>query len=280
MFSCTILKDSKNIENGCRLTTFEISFPRIILAEYNTHRMLSRNSASSRAIPVEKIIKRVMEDPFIPIRWGKNQKGMQASVDLSLEEIEAAKIEWLKARDYAVAQARFLLGIGVHKQITNRLLEPFMWQTVITSGTEWQNLFALRDHKDAQPEFKVIAGMMKEALASNIPDDLAPGEWHLPLIKEEELEEIISRFGIEGLKKVSTGRCTRVSYLTHMGVRDLQADIDLCEMLQKDGHMSPFEHPAMAFAQSDWIGNFQGFKQYRKFIPNENIFGSEIENEC
>ena len=76
MISAKIIADSK-CPRGHRLTTFIVTFPRIVLAEFNTHRMFSRNSASSRAIPFKRMVKMLEENPFIPIAWQKDHKGMQ-----------------------------------------------------------------------------------------------------------------------------------------------------------------------------------------------------------
>lgn len=160
--SATVIADSKN-EFGQRITSFIVKFPRIILAEFNTHRMFSRNSASSRAIPFEKMLKLVQEDPFIPIAWQKDHKGMQGTEYFTNEEMDhtyfddllekidgkilvkdSLEREWLNARANAIRQAETLSKLGVTKQICNRLLEPFMYHTVIVTATEWENFFALR----------------------------------------------------------------------------------------------------------------------------------------
>jgi hypothetical protein len=281
-FNARVLKDSIT-QHGARLTTLEVTFPRIVLAEFNTHRVFSRNSASSRAIPVEKMLKRVMDDPFIPTYWGKNQKGMQAEQELTEDEKKSAEFEWLEARKYAIDQAKRLLAIGVHKQLTNRLLEPFLWQTVIVTASEWDNWDALRRHKDAQPEIKQAADLMWDARRTSVPTLLNPGEWHLPITPE--LDDKPTVIDWEFWKKVSTGRCARISYLTHDGKRDLNADIELGERLRSGGHMSPFEHIARPLVASDlephetnpglvFRGNFRGFLQYRKELPYEENYAA------
>jgi hypothetical protein len=280
-YSARVLKDSIS-DCGVRLTTLEITLPRIVLAEFNTHRVFSRNSASSRAIPVEKMLKRVKEDPFIPIYWGKNQKGMQADIELSLAEQQVAEIKWLEARDSALRAAEELLTVGVHKQITNRLLEPFLWQTILVTSTEWNNWDALRRHKDAQPEIKFAADIMYTARQQSIPKLLNSGEWHLPLTPE--LDDVKGNIDWNFWKKVSTGRCARVSHLTHDGKRDPEADILLGNRLQESGHMSPFEHVARPLDTNDlknyevnpqevFRGNFRGWFQYRKELPCEQDYG-------
>jgi thymidylate synthase ThyX len=295
MYSCKILKDSSS-PTGARITTFEVTFPRIVLAEFNTHRVFSRNSASSRAIPVEKMIERVRTDPFIPIYWGKKQKGMQAEEELSLADVEEAKAEWLKARDNAILQAERLLSLGLHKQITNRLLEPWLWHTCIVTSTEWDNFFALRCDKNAQPEIQRIAQSMRDAHVSGKPQIIQTDEWHLPLVYEEgaELEALVSKFGIDGVARISCGRCARVSYLTHDGRRDPEADLTLAEGLAKNGHMSPFEHAATPIVnhvwqggliyrkpsigettepqERLWSGNHQGWIPYRSMMQGEAVW--------
>jgi hypothetical protein len=197
----------------------------------------SRNSASSRAIPVDKMLQRVQEDPFLPVWWGKNQSGMQAASELSddpwqgtykdgvtprrgVSERDDARMAWLSARDHAVRSVKVLQSIGLHKQIANRLLEPFLWHTCIVTATEWSNFWALRCNKDAQPEIRVIAEMMKELYLGSQPRKLAHDEWHLPLVSDEERAEWAATKYHLYAPQVSSGRCARVSYLTHDGRRE------------------------------------------------------------
>lgn len=262
-YECKILADSIS-PIGARLTTFSATFPRIILAEVNTHRMLSRNAASSRAIPFDKMVERIKADPFIP-EFAKNQKGMQAAAPLDDQEMTVAKRVWLDALNRAVSAATDLsMGLSIHKQWANRLLEPWMWTTMIISATDWANFFALRAHPAAQPEFQKIAYLMLDAYKASEPISLKHGEWHMPLLFPEDAD-----FSLDDQKKICTGRCARVSYLTHEGKRDPQADIDLCARLAESGHWSPFEHVAQA--REHCFGNFRGFMQYRKFFFSENI---------
>lgn len=280
-YSARILKDSLS-HQGIRLTTLEVTLPRIILAEFNTHRMLSRNSASSRAIPVEKMLKRVEEDPFIPVYWGKNQKGMQAEQELSEADKLLALCQWIEARDSAVEHTRLLLELGIHKQVTNRLLEPFMWHTVICTATEWENFFALRCSKDAQPEIRVAAELMRDVMASNMPKQLDMGQWHVPLTPE--LDDVIDRNGVvdwEYWVKVSTARCARISYLTHDGKKNPEEDIRLYDRLLLSGHMSPFEHAARPNEDvvPTFHGNFKGWVQWRKTLPYEDNYANVLRLE-
>lgn len=278
-FSAKVLADSTNCCDN-RLTTMELTFPRFVLAEFNTHRMFSRNAASSRAIPVEKMIEQVEKNPVIPIHWGKAQKGMQAYEVLDHDTSKDCKGVWLDSRTYAVQSVRYLLNFGLHKQIANRLLEPWMWITVIATGNEgaWNNFFALRCHHEAEPHIQKIAYMAREVRSQSTPQKLSDGQWHLPLIGFEG-DDLLS---VDDQVKVSVGRCARVSYLTHDGRRDVQADIDLHDRLLASKHFSPFEHVARCKGLSDpcgrddsqyvlrYNGNLgSGWTQYRKTLKGE-----------
>lgn len=268
--SAKVIADSVS-EAGARLTTMEVTLPRIVLSEFNTHRVFSRNSASSRAIPIKEQIRRVMADPYIPLHWGVNRSGMQADAELNEDEIRQAKSVWLKARDNAVSSVEELLEIGLHKQVTNRLLEPFMWQTILVTSTEWDNFYALRANAQAHPEIRRSAELMREAQQASTPKLVKLLGWHLPLIQPDELDWATDN--TEEAIKVSIGRCARVSYLTHDGKRDHAKDVELYERLVTSGHMSPLEHVATPFFDRRmWSGNFQGWKQFRKTVPNENDF--------
>ncbi len=241
--------------DGARLLTFETTYPRIVHAEVMTHCVFSRNAASSRAIPVEKMLKMVKDNPYIPSKWGKNQRGMSASE--FLEGAAAARCEshWLIARDMAIGQAEALLEDDVHKQTVNRLLEPFLWYTAIITATELSNFFHLRDSAQAHPDIQALAHVMKAAVAESEPTQLSYGEWHTPYIQPDEKEgwraELDEQAYWGRAKLVSAGRSARVSYLTHDGVRDPFKDVELANGLLKNGHMSPFEHVARPMTQQE-----------------------------
>ena len=188
-YSARILADSMS-PDGVRLTTFEVVFPRFILAEFNTHRMLSRNSASSRAIPSEKLIQRVLDDPFIPATFNTRVKGMGVGAALVGADASAAEETWLNARDNAVGAAEGLMGLDCDKSRVNRLLEPFLWHTVIVSATEWDNFWGLRDHPAAQPEMQITARLMREVYDASFPQLMEHGWWHLPLLSADELSSL------------------------------------------------------------------------------------------
>lgn len=296
MFNPTaeVIQDSISTVTGCRLTTMVIKYHRFIHSEFMTHRMLSKNSSSSRAIPVNKLIQNVVDEEVYPIYWGKNQKGMQSHKEIS--DIEQAKRVWEVAKNNAINSAQQLSELGVHKQIVNRILEPFSTITVIVSGTDWDNFFNQRCHVDAQPEIRYLANKMYSEYEASAPKELSIGEWHIPFIDSEigllqsnlrlATSENVSlhdnlglanskNLSLHDLLKISTGRCARVSYLNHFGVRNIEDDISLHDRLlaADPKHLSPFEHQAVVVPTSGYYGNFKGFKQYRKFIEsNEQGF--------
>jgi thymidylate synthase ThyX len=263
--SAKVIEDSISPE-GVRLTTMEVVFHRFVLAEFNTHRMFSRNSASSRAIPVKKMLKRVEEDPALPLSWPMEQSGMQGGESLTPGEIKYCEQYWLQARDVALMAARSLTDHQLHKSVANRLLEPFMWHTCIVSSTEWDNFFGLRCNPLAQPEIQAVAYAMQGALLLSTPNKVGyEGEWHLPYIQDDEIDMPTST-----LCKVSAARCARVSYLTQDGHREIEKDIELYERLTAADppHSSPLEHVATPINPHDHtqgraVGNFTGWAQLR-----------------
>lgn len=273
-FDAKILADS--IANGpqgpVRLTTVQATIPRMILSELNTHRVFSRGSASSRAIPVKKKIKEVFDSPFVPEAFGRNQPGMSSDEELDTQPMNEARAIWLDAMQDAVEHANRLAELGVHKQWANRLLEPFSWHTVIITATDWDNFFALRIHKDAQPEMQRSAKCIKDAMDASVPTYLVPGQWHMPYIREEDREAYLQRSDDPYfLQKLSVARSARVSYFT-FGERkiNIEADLELHDKLYEHHHMSPFEHVAIVgHPGSGFTGNFrEPWQQYRKIVEN------------
>lgn len=236
---------------------------RFVLAEFNTHRVFSRNSASSRAIPLRKQLERVTSDPAEPVSWPAEQKGMQGGEELPPDVCESVRAQWFIAQDDAADAARAMGERGIHKSIANRVLEPFMWHTVVVTSTAWKNFFGLRLGVLAQPEIRAAANAMFEAYSYSEPKPLEVGQWHLPYVRAEDWEDNRD----ETLIKVSAARCARVSYLTQDGVRDIDKDIELYDRLTSADpmHASPLEHIATpaswnkhtvdvpALSEHDWV---------------------------
>lgn len=300
-----VVADSINTFNN-RITSMLLTMPRIILAEFNTHRMLSRNSASSRAIPFRKMVQAVRQDCFIPLAWQKDHPGMQGSELLDEGSVYHAKLTWLVGRDYAVQQATILNEThGVTKQLANRMLETYMWHTVLVTGTEWENFFALRYHPDAEVHMQILAEEMLTAMNGSTPKQLQPGEWHMPLgddisisYGEGNEDKYCNTLDWHAMQKVkiATARAARTSYTLpeSESKHDYAKDAEMHDKLLKAGHMSPFEHCARAMtheehsrvytrtgiltnynaaeleAEQGWCRNFRGWVQYRALIPNEN----------
>jgi thymidylate synthase ThyX len=305
-YEAKILADSISPANH-RVTTLQVTFPRLILAEFNTHRVLSRNSASSRAIPVERRLEQILENPFVPEAFGKNQRGMQAEETLGDDDNARARDRWLEAAGDAVQHARYLAEVGVHKQHANRVAETYAWHTVIVTSTEWANWDALRVSRMAQPEMFKIAGMMREVRQASAPEPVDYGDWHLPLVTKpptdthwtnrDEVNDLTA-VGFDPVK-VCVGRCAAVSYERQDATTPEKASA-ICDKLRADGHMSPFEHALRPmtrrelslFRQDDlewngreWVltrkgsrhflGNVEGWVQFRKLLPGEAVYCGE-----
>lgn len=268
-FYAKVIADSAS--EVSRITTLELRYPRFIHSEFMTHRMFSRNASSSRAIPVKKMIDQVRDVPAMPIHWGKNQPGMQAREELSDLDLAVCKGKWITAAETAARLAEQMSNTGAHKQIVNRLLEPFQWITVVVTATEWDNFFDLRDHEDAQPEIRYLAQLMRAAMNASKPvsvDHEVYGEdiwgWHLPYVSTEERNAL--RF-FEAIR-CSVARCARVAYLNHDGsAPDIAKDLDLFTKLieSKPAHASPAEHQARP-APFKFYANFYGWRSYRNIL--------------
>lgn len=277
-----IIKDSTNW-TGKRLTTFVLKYPRYIHAELMTHRVFSKNSASSRAIPIERMIENIKEDKVNPI-WTLNQKGMQGLEVEDTQKLSFASINWNAAWSDAVNWAKSLSGLGIHKQNVNRLLEPWMHIKIILTGTDFDNWFELRDHKDAQPEIQNLARKMKVAMEKSQPQLLQPGEWHIPFdnkydivqLTDEALKRTVSGFGadrewedaiLDLRLKVSVANCARISYNNVDGSKStIEGDLDIYKKLVESEplHASPSEHQAQVPYPSDYVSGEMSIKHILK----------------
>lgn len=295
--SATVIADSISPE-GVRITTLELEYPRFIHAELMTHRVFSRNSASSRAIPIKTMLDIITFNPARPVHWGKNQAGMQAKEELEQPHRIRAQSLWDSAKNSAVKYSDMMHETGVHKQIANRITEPFQHMKVVVTSTEWNNWDWLRNHPDAQPEIKVLAEKTIEARANSVPQKLNHGEWHVPYVKtvrndvgwlsyyDEHNREISAYQAI----MISASCCAQTSY------RKSDTSLEKAETIYKrliesePCHASPVEHQAsvvdFTYAKvgdsntwpvgithidrdgNFWSANFRGWVQYRQLVPN------------
>lgn len=289
MIGAKIVADSMSA-GGHRITTMQLIYPRFIHAEFMTHRVFSRNASSSRAIPVKRILEMLRDTPAMPSEWGLNQPGMQARAVANAELQAEGERVWLAAMEHAVSAAQALSDLGFHKQIANRVTEPFAHIAVIVTATDWDNFFALRRHPDAQPEIHELADRMFEAMQGSTPTvltDSGPASWHLPYITADDWAKVESwvhmqfatqpsqckaDYGsVENMTEhhvllVSAARCARVSYLNHDGsTPDVDKDIGLAGTLSSSQHWSPFEHQATACRPGcpRHHGNLKGFWSHR-----------------
>lgn len=283
-----IVADSINAQ-GNRLTTFKLRYPRFIHAEFMTHRDFSRNASSSRAIPVKRMIEDLRRDPAMPTYWGSNKPGMQAGEELGHLNRQNCEVEWRQAMEICIAHAEEMMEYGLHKQIANRILEPWAHINVVVTATNYTNFFNLRCHPDAQPEIKVLADLMRKRMGESKPALLGAGQWHLPFIQPADwLDRGIAPGTpyqanpelVNALRRISVARCARVSYLTHAGKQATEIeDLLLYDRLltSEPLHASPAEHqatPDYKISATKWLntslhGNLKGWMQFRKMLPQE-----------
>ena len=306
LITAKVVADSSTPGSGSRMTTMEIEYPRFILAELNTHRMLSKNSASSRAIPTKALLEYIANSPAGPVYWGRNKSGMSASEELSLEEIIKADEVWNAAKRMAIAASTQLSIVhGAHKQISNRIVEPWMLMKTVISGTEWANFFYLRDHPDAQPEIQELARKMRAAYDASTPRVLYPGEWHVPYVEVDRGALHGKLYYFSGTNtisasdaiKVSSSCCAQVSYRKNDD--SLEKALNIYDKLinSKPAHASPVEHQASPMQPNKedkfnpetwekgishisrdgdlWSGNLRGWIQHRKLIDEEAVWSME-----
>lgn len=284
--SAKVLADS-SYRRG-RIITLQLRYPRFIHSEFMTHRVFSRSASSSRAIPTNKVLSDLVDTLASPIYWGSNVSGMQAVSEISLADKSVAEVVWKQAAASALHHTEELKSLNVHKQIANRITEPFQFINVIVTATEWENFFELRTSSEAQPEIRELALTMMQAISASKTDQLSKGDWHLPFITKEEKNSYSNHL----LLLSSAARCARISYNNHDGSDpSIEKDLILADKLLKSKHMSPFEHQATPIVggtdpQDDlfhawweelgvthedctgtlWSYNFKGWKQHRAII--------------
>lgn len=313
--SATIVADSVSAVTGTRITTMELVYHRFIHGEVMSHRSLSRNAMSSRAVPVERMIELVETTPAVPIHYGAKQTGMQAKFEVAnYADFGQGEYQWHGAMGEAIKRAKTLDKQGYAKQLVNRLLEPYQMVKVLVTATEWDNFFHLRLHSDAQPEIQELARVMKDAMEGSEPELLYMQEWHTPYVdhlrdKHGDLQYILPAEGndyeVAGsiplteqeALKVSASCSAQISY--RRNDQSLEKAVAIYQKLvdSEPVHASAFEHAAMVMSepiQSDkylwedgvthmdkqgnlWSGNFKHWVQYRQLIPN-NVYNKPVAN--
>lgn len=322
--SAKVIADSVSAVNGKRITTYELEYPRFIHSEFMTHRMISKNAASSRAIPVKAMLENIRANPAMPSHWGKNQPGMQASEECNETVVMwysegdntvvadglTRQGAWYSALGSALEHAEAFAEAGYHKQIVNRLTEPFQMIKVVATATEWDNFFWLRKHADAQPEIRILAEKMWEARTASKPEVLQPGEWHTPYVTHMRRTGVdgkptgpllygiddgmgsLDAISLEHALKVSASMCAQVSY--RKADDTLEKALMVYDRLveSKPVHASPFEHQATPMTPHNshveecydegvtgWYkklgfmsGNFAGWIQHRQLIADNTCW--------
>lgn len=289
MIEAKIVLDSIN-PAGSRITTWLLTYPRFIHSEFMTHRIFSRNAASSRAIPSKKLIESVRNNPALFEQVGKANKGMTAEEVLSPLESSVFLKSWKEAGE---SSADFVEYWSQHiaKQVVNRILEPWMHMTVVATATDHSNFFKLRAHPAAQPEFQVLAYRMLGEYVRSTPLPLEWGQWHLPGLSEEDStnEDLEDADRL----KICTALACRASYSAFDEPLSFADAERIHDRGVQNGHWSPFEHCAQAVGSSGACGAFKRYPwsnfdfpgnggqsywgQYRKLFPSECARGFSNE---
>lgn len=286
---------------GIRLPTVQFRQPRMVHADFLTHRVNSRNGRSSRAVPSVTLLEEA-KNPYVP-HFMKNEPGMVASEEMDDVDRAEAELIWRDMAEYTRLGVARLAALKVHKQWANRPLEWFGYIDVLVSATDWNNYFGLRDESGAQPEIQQVARAIREALDASTPKLLQPGEWHLPYIEESDwqLARDFLRAGtrrvaletevVDLLKKISAARCARLTIKPFDGDGSFEKELQRYDrlILSRPVHASPVEHqatPDRPLKKKNWStqkaerigwfapklhGNFEGWIQARKLIPHERI---------
>ena len=255
------------------LWTFELVYPRYIHSEFLTHRVMSRNASSSRAIPVKRMIEQVRNNPVIPPKVFMNQKGMVGETEADPVTTTAFHVLWEEAAENACKTADMMERLGIHKQHVNRILEPFQFIKVIVTATDWDNFFVLRLAPDAQPEIRELASAIYNEMGRYHNKDVGVLELDkehivvsLPYITDEDIKEI-GKEEYHLLMKISAARCARVSYNNHDGSKpDIEKDLKLYDHLYDSKHMSPMEHACIRDEDYRKNANLTGWKSLRYLI--------------
>lgn len=292
-----IIAHSKRAGTGDEIITYKLTFPRIILSEVNTYKMLEKNTSSSRAIPVEKMIKVVEEDPFIPLAFQRQHKGMQGTEYITDEkELKSCVDLWLDGRDSALSVVDDFIEKGVTKQLANRLLENWMWVTQLCTGTResFEHLFNqrcpiynveglkftskkeaielyphLKDMTDlewlqcnsgqAEIHFMDLAEKMYDALNESTPDELKDGDWHIPF--QEEIWKGKQAEKLEDFIKMSCAMTARISYTTISDneILTLEKAKNIYDKCVRSGHFSVVSHCAKCMTYEEYENWYKGF---------------------
>lgn len=285
MYACKVIADSVG-PSGCRITTLEVTYPLAVHWDFLRHQVFStyeqvHSVASNRAIPTSVYLRRILECPAEPLRWGKNQPGMVAREEVTGWRLVVGKRVFAVGRWVSVIVGLILTRLGFHKEIANWSAMPHAWVTQIVTATDWDNFDALRIHPDARAEMCKIATMMRDARNASTPLSLKAGEWHLPFVGADDYWSVFggvdpwaksTEEGDRMLWMTSAARIARVSIVKHGESRHVKDELSKAEKLMGNGHMSPFDHPAQCLPTNERVGNLRGFKSARKSIPNEDNF--------
>lgn len=266
---------SRHAQTGRLVVSLHMRYPRIIHGELMTHRVFNRNARSSRAVPIKTLLGEIRSSAFIPWHWTGAKPGMQgvpnwqekilvkgaAALHVDTDIPVNAEAAWLWGRDLMADLAESFADADYHKQVANRLVEPWMWMDLLVTSTHWANFMHLRDHPDAEPHIRDLAVLVGKALeaAGDQAQILHPGQWHLPYVTREEIDRELPAWRFTSAadavlrpettvadlgKMISAARCARISYKPFDGNSTYEKEIErFNSLIGNDAvHASPLEH--------------------------------------
>ena len=238
------------------------------MADLNTHRALSKSSARSQYAPLSRFVEQTKLHTFYPSWVGRNDSDMKTGSELGEENEERFRYEWMLGASVMCGIAETADKLSVHKQIANRLMEPFQYVTTLVSATEWTNFFKVECASN-QHEMKALAYKMLSAYVESKPEK---NDNHIPFGDQMD-------HGLSAVEKrlIACARCARIGYDNYDGTRDTDEDLRQAERLMTPGSYHVFEHVAQAHINDTFIGNFRGWVQQRKKIVGENVVSLDLE---
>jgi hypothetical protein len=280
-----IIADSVSFHSP-RLTTFCVKFHKFILAEFNTHKMISRSDRSSRAVSTKQLLEEAKLDPAMPFEFRRNIPGMSGGELLTGDDLTDAQERWMAHRDFAVKVVQEGLEDNEAKETLNRHLDQFVYTHSVRTATEdsWMNFFGLRLDSHAQPEIRILAENMWVDYNVSSPKFLYPGQWHMPFMSGVEPNPNNNPDQLR-IVKISAARCANMSYGPKPQWPEISKSLELYNRLVNSSpmHLGPLEHQATPDIKTHRVfgkynyrypqlhGNLPGWQQFRKLIPGESI---------
>lgn len=276
----SLIAMTRNAYSNKVITTLLCEYPRYIHSEIMTHRQLSRNSGSSRATPFNIYCERIIKDPAFFAELGINRSGMNADSVLNKENAEAFKHEYMQLMHHTVDTAMsWSAKYNLHKQIINRVLEPYVRTSTVITATEWDNfLYTRAIAKGVEPVMHLLANCIKQAV-DYANENAKDGVAHLPFVTDNEFNTCSLKDCVKHAVSRSA-RCTILSNVTKK-LSTIEEDEKLYNWLSSADpmHASPFEHIAFATKSYEPYYNLRGGWMSQRFVlDTQRLIYDTVDN--